>query len=108
MGIITIKTNYGRKLEDAFKRMMLGRRKVVRLKDKDGSDGIYLKVKTEADRKYGYKPHDWWITKIGCNSFGIEAWVQNSLAASQWVAIEQLSRQQQLRIANSIDWSTLE
>jgi len=108
MAIITIKTNYGRKLEDAFKRMMQSRKKVVRLKDKDGYDGIHLKVQTDIDKKYGWKPREWWITKIGCNSFGIEVWVQNSLAASQWVAIDQLSRQQQLRIANAIDWSTLE
>ena len=107
MGLITIKTNYGRKLEEAFVRMMQGRKRIVRLKDKRGHDGITLKVQSEDGRKYGWKPSEWWITKIGCNSFGIEVWVQNKLV-DQWVAIEQLTSQQQLRIANAIDWSTLE
>lgn len=105
MGLITIKTNYGKKLEEAFRKMMQGRKRTARLKDKQGYLGIHLQVKSEADRKYGWKPQDWWITKIGCNSFGIEVWVQNG---QEWTAIEQLSRQQQLRIANAIDWSTLE
>lgn len=107
MGVIMIKTNYGRKLEEAFVRMYKSRKRVVRLKDKKGFDGIHLQVQSDEGRKYGWKPSDWWITKIGCNSFGIEVWVQNKLV-DQWVAIEQLTSQQQLRIANAIDWSTLE
>ena len=107
MGIITIKTNYGKKLDEVFVRMMKSRKRIAHLKDKNGGDGIYLKVQTDNGRKYGWKPSNWWVTMIGCNSFGIEVWVQNKLV-DQWVAIEELTSQQQLRIANAIDWSTLE
>ena len=103
MELITIKTNYGRKLTEAFKRMQSARAKTVRLKDKDGFDGINIQVHTEDSKKYGWNPQTWWVTKIGCNSFGIEVLVNNT----EWTAIEQLSPQQQLRIANAIDWSTL-
>lgn len=105
MALITIKTNYGRKLEEAFLRMMQGRKRTARLRDKQGFLGIHLQVQSDAARQYGWKPQEWWVTKIGCNSFGIEVWVQNG---REWTDIEQLSRQQQLRIANAIDWSTLE
>ena len=105
--ILAIKTNYGRKLEEVFVKMTQGRKRIARLKDKQGFLGIHLQVQSESGRKYGWKPQDWWVTKIGCNSFGIEVYVQ-SLYTDQWQAIEQLSSQQQLRIANAIDWSTLE
>jgi len=105
--LVAIKTNYGRKLEEVFVKMTQGRKRIARLRDKNGYLGIHLQVMSEADRKYGWKPSEWWVTKIGCNSFGIEVYVQ-SRYTDQWQAIEQLSRQQQLRIANAIDWSTLE
>ena len=105
MAIITIKTKYGRKLNEAFLKMVQGRKKVAQLKGKNGYLGISLKVQTETAKQYGWKTFDWWVTKIGCNSFGIEVWVQNR---SEWTAIEQLTPQQQLRIANAIDWGTLE
>lgn len=105
MAIITIKTKYGRKLHKAFLKMMQGRKKVAQLKGKNGYLGIFLKVQTEAAKQYGWKPQEWWVTKIGCNAWGIEVWVQNG---QEWTAIEQLTPQQQLRIANAIDWNTLE
>jgi hypothetical protein len=105
MGLITIKTNYGKKLDGAFLKMMQSRKKVAQLKDKNGYLGITLKVQSDTAKQYGWKPQEWWVTKIGCNAFGIEVWVQNG---QEWTAIEQLTRQQQLRIANAIDWETLE
>jgi len=105
MAIITIKTKYGRKLNEAFLKMTHDRKRVAQLKEKQGYQGIYLKVMTENCKKYGWKPQEWWVTKIGCNAWGIEVWVQNG---QEWTAIEQLTPQQQLRIANAIDWDTLE
>ena len=105
--LVAIKTSYGRKLEEVFKKMTQGRKRIARLRDKNGYLGIHLQVMSEANRKYGWRPSEWWVTKIGCNSFGIEVYVQ-SRYTDKWQAIEQLSRQQQLRIANAIDWSTLE
>ena len=94
-------------MEEVFKKMCNSRKRIAQLKDKDGFLGIHLQVKDDYCKKWCFKPSDWWVTKIGCNSFGIEVWVQNKVV-NQWVAIEQLTRQQQLRIANAIDWSTLE
>lgn len=105
MVLITIKTNYGRKLEEAFVKMMQDRKRTAQLRDKYGYLGIYLQVQSDTAKQYGWKPSVWWVTKIGCNSFGIEVWVQNRF---EWTAIEQFTRQQQLRIANAIDWNTLE
>jgi hypothetical protein len=103
--MVAIKTNYGRKLNEVFNRMVQGRKRTAMLKDKQGYQGIYLKVMTENCKKYGWKPQEWWVTKIGCNAWGIEVWVQNG---QEWTDIEQLTPQQQLRIANAIDWSTLQ
>jgi hypothetical protein len=103
--MVAIKTNYGRKLNEVFNRMAQNRAHTAQLKDKQGYDGIYLKVMTEDCKRYGWKPQTWWVTRIGCNSFGIEVYVQNG---QEWTAIEQLTPQQQLRIANAIDWDTLD
>ena len=107
MGIIAIRTKYGKKLDEAFVKMMQSRKRVAHLKDKNGYLGIHLQFTSDNAKKYGWKPSDWWVTKIGCNSFGIEVYVQNRLV-DKWQAIEQLNHQQQLRITNAIDWSTLE
>lgn len=103
--MVAIKTNYGRKMNEVFNRMVQGRKRTAMLKDKQGYQGIYLKVMTENCKKYGWKPQEWWVTKIGCNAWGIEVWVQNG---QEWTDIEQLTPQQRLRIANAIDWSTLQ
>ena len=100
MGLITIKTNYGKQLDGVYYELCKGRKRMATLKDKDGHYGITLKVKDN----WHPKPQDRWITMIGCNSFGIEVKEQGG----GWYAIEQLSGSQQQRVIKAIDWSTLE
>lgn len=99
MGIITIKTKYGKKLDSVYLMLCEGRKRMASLKSSDGYHGLDMRIKFP----YQSKPELYWVTRIGCNSFGIEVEVGGS-----WQAIEQLSEGQQSRIIKAIDWSTLE
>ena len=100
-----IKTQYNDRMEQVYNRLNTGRRKTAAVRYReatpyDSHPAIMLNV-------YGHRER-FTVRSIGCNSFGIEVCLKDKYNCTTWTAIEQLTPQQQLRIANAIDWDTLD
>lgn len=99
MGLIAIKTNYGKKLDAVYAKLCEGKKRIANLKDNKGYCGVGIRGKNF----FTGRQETYWVVAIGCNSFGIEV----KYGGGGWCAIEELSPSQQDKIVKAIDWSTL-
>ena len=98
--IIAVKTKYQDRLEQVYKRLWEGKRKVASVGRPDGL--ALIKMLPTDNGRTAVR-----IKAIGCNSFGIEVLIDGH-NIREWTALEQFSKRQQIDIANCIQWNTLQ